>query len=222
MIQEITQMKTKIEVSNPTNVKFKIRNLKNTHYPKELLETDYLKLKKGDLVSQGYNYNTIYEVIDIYRGGMSVAEYEVWIKAVGIQSYSPSPVNKDMFDLLETYKNNCNFGVCYIKIQTALRGDKLPKKGGIKVIKEPADVISYKTLRKVDLDEQISYKDMNILQFETQITNIVAKKQTVIKTKDALNTLKRLKDPLTYGVDDVEEIEPEGGAAEWKEYLTTL
>lgn len=211
MIQETTQMTTKIEVSNPTNVKFKIRNLKNEHYPKELLETDYLKLKKGDLVSQGYNYNTIYEVLDIYRGGMSVAEYEIWIKAVGIQSYSPSPSNKQMFDLLEDYKSNCNFGVCYIKIQTALRGNKLPKKGGIKVIKEPADVIGYKTLRKVNLDEQISYKDMNILQFETQIKNIDAKKQTVVKIKDALNTLKKLKNSLIYGVHEIDEVEPEGG-----------
>lgn len=191
----ITETKTKkkqakIELQNPnTGFKIKLTNMKTQYFPDELKETDILKVKIGDIVSIGWNVNTLYKVVDIYRDMISTIEYENWKKR--LITYFGVIIDQKIYDFLEKYKNSGNFGVCRIKIKTVLRGDKLPIKGGVKILKE-LDVVSpicYKDLKVTDLKNIVRLKINSESAFEYQIKAIVTKKDKIVKQRKAVELL---------------------------------
>lgn len=179
---------TKIEVAEP-KLRFKITNQKAKYFPDALTETDYHKLKIGDIVTVGTNYNSLYEVIDIWRA--TVTEYELnhWNSRIA-HSYSNITgstreilyKDNDLKKLLDKYKESGNFGVCQIKIKTILRGNNIARRTSTKILFEP------ETTRHINYNNvltRVSIADM-ILRKQTQADHAVAVADRATKKRDLL------------------------------------
>ena len=106
------------------NFKINLKNLRKDAYPDPLTETDYLQIKPGTHMKKG---NSIYEVISIYRSPMTDSTYNRWITR--LSKFESNSDVQNLKNLIESYKKNGNFGVCYFTIKAIIRGNKALKKG---------------------------------------------------------------------------------------------
>lgn len=202
-------------------MRLKITNTRTQYYPNALTETDYHKFKVGDLVCIGYNYNTIYQIESIFRDVLDINDEKRWLSKIVHQyaTYGTTPAkvqiyDQKMFDLIQEYKKNGNFGVCRIKLKTLLRGTNLPKRAGTKLVWEPDQVsaINYNRIQKVDINAILKSKDHMIARVDRQISKLNSRKDNIIKNKQALEQLDnllnpKLPEPVPTGIDEVEEKE---------------
>lgn len=94
-----------------TGFKIKLTNLKKKNFPDELIETDYLKYKVGDILRKGAG-GTVYKVVSLYRSTIRQGLYDHYLMN-GIKLTKNDPKFKEMMDRI---KESSNFGVCYMKI----------------------------------------------------------------------------------------------------------
>lgn len=214
------EKESKVEVEVPA-LKFRFVKTKEKAYPNPLEETDYFGWKVGDLLVQGYNYNTVYQIINIFRDNLDPTLDTSWMSRVVRQQMNyqtkqsvPMVMDQKMHDLLLEYKKNGNFGACRIQIKTVLRGTQLPKRKSIKLVWEPEQVrhINYNGLMKVDIAHLHRIKDSSLGSLNNKISALESRKNNVLKHKAALDQLDNILNPklpevVPSGQDDIEELE---------------
>ena len=100
--------KDEIEI---TAFKIKLTNLKKKNFPDELIETDYLGIRVGDILRKGTG-GTIYKVIGLYRTTIRQGLYDHYL----VQGLKVTANDPKFVKMMEKIKESSNFGVCYIKI----------------------------------------------------------------------------------------------------------
>lgn len=113
-----------VEVSN--TFRLKITNLKKTAFPDPLTQTDYHGYKVGDILTKGRNYNTILEVTEITREVFPEYQYDAIFKNLHYKDGQGNLHCKDenLLKLIEKYRTSYNFGACWVRLKTLVRGGK--------------------------------------------------------------------------------------------------
>jgi hypothetical protein len=94
-----------------TAFKIKLINLKKKNFPDELIETDYLGIRVGDILRKGAG-GTIYKVIGLYRTTVRQGLYDHYlVEGLKVTGNDPKFVK-----MMKKIKESSNFGVCYIKL----------------------------------------------------------------------------------------------------------
>lgn len=189
---------TKIEVAEP-KLRFKITNTKAAHYPNTLLETDYHKLKTGDVVIIGTNYNVLYEVIEISRQLLPMANYQTWKKRLYNQTTDANgnpiliPRDNKLANLLDEYIEKNHFGICLIRLQTLIGGNNISRRKSVKVMYEPDMVkaINYRYQPTVvSVEDMIKRKQSMQTRAQIAANRAVSKANLLDKSILALTELR--------------------------------
>ena len=114
----------KVEVAG--NFKLKIINLKKTAFPDPLTQTDYHGFKVGDILTKGRKSNTVFEVVEIYREAFPEYQYDGIFASLHYKDGQGNLHCKDenLLKLIEKYRTSHNFGACWVRLKTLVRGGK--------------------------------------------------------------------------------------------------
>lgn len=115
----------KSEETTPNSLltlKFKLTNLRQSHFPDPLTKTDYLEFEIGDYLEKGDR--RIFKIVDIKRTSISAGTLLGWKTTV----QSQKPLNNKLLDLLNKYIAANNYGVCEIEADLVLLDGVAPKR----------------------------------------------------------------------------------------------
>ena len=113
----------KVEVGN---FRLKITNLRTSAFPDPLTASDYHGYKVGDILIKGRTNNTIFEVTAITRENFPEHKYFGIIAGLYYKDGQGKSHCKDknLLKLIKKYRTSHNFGACWVKIKTLVRGGK--------------------------------------------------------------------------------------------------
>ena len=106
--------KTVVEVApeeqiQQTSFKIKLTNLRTATYPDALVETDFQKFKVGDLLVKGVSKNTVYEIVNIFRGDIFTCEGDLESKLAGnLEAMNKRNAIGKQIDILKNLKGLTN------------------------------------------------------------------------------------------------------------------
>lgn len=113
----------KVEVGN---FRLKITNLRTSAFPDPLTASDYHGYKVGDILVKGRTHNTVFEITEITREAFPQYQYDGIFASLHYKDNAGNLRCKDenLYKLIEKYRTSHNFGACWIKIKTLVRGGK--------------------------------------------------------------------------------------------------
>lgn len=196
--------KTVVEVApeeqiQQTSFKIKLTNLRTATYPDALVETDFQKFKIGELLVKGVSKNTVYEIVNIFRGDIYTWEGDLESKLAG---------NLEATNLLKKYRKSNNFGVCYFSVKCIARNGVQPKKSReIKISELRNHVNSYcRRYEHYDIDADLSAKLKRFAKLSTSISVATYRKNTIDKQIVILKDLKSLTSTKAEEIEDQSSI----------------
>jgi hypothetical protein len=177
-------------------LKLKFINLKTQIYPDPLVETDYFRLKVGDLVSLGHSSSNIYRIETIHRDLMTDFKRNHW--RTKLKGYNGQSSDKLASSLIDEYEKNGNFGLCVLKLRKMIGSGKLLKRQICKTVLELDYVrgITWSScLNKVHIPNIINEKDYLIKRIERKAQELLDKKPNVENQIKALRDLMDILNP---------------------------
>lgn len=171
MRKKLTETNLKEEIKLGFKVpefKIKLTNTKkDSQFPVNLKETDYMAIKIGDYMSKAAS---IFEVTAIQRDVITDSQFDFWEKR--------TMRNKRANDLIKGYKNNSNFGACVIHLKPVLRGNKAVKNGRTKKIFEIDNIyeVCYRGMQKINIQDVKSIASRNMAMIDYRINRLRGKR----------------------------------------------
>jgi hypothetical protein len=180
------KVETTVEVSQ--GFRLKITNLKKEAFPGPLTESDYGQYKVGDYLIKGHNYNNLFQITEITREVFPDYQYQAIMRLITTKNTDGTLNirNQRAFDLIEKYKKSHNFGACWIKYKTIVRGAKVITTNRVTRFCEFNCLNTRNVYRVVDPVAVMAQRSSEASLIDYKVQRLLNKQKALNNTKNAI------------------------------------
>lgn len=168
--------------------RLKITNLKKEAFPDPLTSSDYHGFAVGDYIVKGRNNNNLFQVTEITREAFPDYQYQAILRSLNYKNNLGQVVIRDqkLYDLIEKYKKSHNFGVCWIKYKTIVRGGKVINNSRVTRFCEITHYHSNSYYKVVNPVTVMASKSSEATLIDYKIQKLLNKQKALNDTKNAI------------------------------------